>query len=610
MAAPENDDKPALSPLDAEREKLRKAGYNETEISQILVARALGSPGHSADAPTGQGVLSGTLSSVMAIGSYARGTAFTIRNDLATIFDRTAFASARVGAAVMLVFKVAVISVLAYAGWQEWRQHIISATEIAESQARKIRAEECTARVEAAAKNMRLSDLENGIYSNEELARDCDANYAHRKALEAACSAKLNAIVDVISTLSADEFKAKIDEHKKVCAITDADREAANARIAVIEKERKQRVAELSDQMLVTVKAKEQFDAGHYDEAYKLANDNAIAANALETKTQHKPGDLTAIALGELSWYGLFAHQYAQALEASERSLKLKASLNAETNHAHALMLLGRTAEAKAIYLAHKGEPIEDKTWEKVISDDFDKLRHAGITDPLMAEIEAALVSFSQPSASMRQLAPLPAPIDPRPPVTLPEEKTSPPEKTMAAVVTDQLTLRAQPDKSAEAIVVLNKGTQVEVISTDENGWRQVRLSDRGTSFEGYVNGKYLTSDLSATPQPVILTEPTDRDKAPSYCGHENAPIEFVICSNSDLASQDGAMEKSYRLLLVRIKEPDALRMSQRKWNLDRRSNCNVASDWRPARQIPADLVQCVFKITEARTRDLRAGRY
>src|ERR1700682_4778501 len=115
MAPPEHDDKPASSPLDAEREKLRKAGYNETEMSQILVARALGSSGPAA-APTSQGVLSGTLNSVLAIGSYARGTVFTIRHDLATIFDATALASARVGAAVILVFKVAVISVLAFAG--------------------------------------------------------------------------------------------------------------------------------------------------------------------------------------------------------------------------------------------------------------------------------------------------------------------------------------------------------------------------------------------------------------------------------------------------------------------------------------------------------------
>lgn len=212
---------------------------------------------------------------------------------------------------------------LAYAGWQEWRQHIISATEIAESQARKIKAEECTDRVESAAKNMRMSDLENGIYSNEELARDCDPNYAHRKALEAKCSAKLNTILDSISTSSGDELKAKIDEHKKTCAITDADREVASAKIAAYETQRKQTIDEISSQIVGLLKAREQFAAGHYDEPYKLANDNAIAAAALDNKTQPKLGDLTADSLGEVSWYTLFARQYARALDASERSLSL-----------------------------------------------------------------------------------------------------------------------------------------------------------------------------------------------------------------------------------------------------------------------------------------------
>jgi uncharacterized protein YecT (DUF1311 family) len=181
----------------------------------------------------------------------------------------------------------------------------------------------------------------------------------------------------------------------------------------------------------------------------------------------------------------------------------------------------------------------------------------------------------------------------------------------MAAVMSDQLTLRTQPDKSAEAIVVLNQGACVEVINTDANGWSQVQLSGQGTTFKGYVNGKYLTTILFFFPTPpVMLTEPTDLDEIPSYCGHANAPMKFVICSNSDLALQDSAMEKSYHILLARVSDPDALRSSQRQSNVDRRQKCNVPSSGRPARQIPPDLVQCVFKMTEARKSDLRAGRY
>jgi hypothetical protein len=42
------------------------------------------------------------------------------------------------------------------------------------------------------------------------------------------------------------------------------------------------------------------------------------------------------------------------------------------------------STEAKAIYLAHKGEALNGKKWEELIFEDFDKLRKAGITSPLM----------------------------------------------------------------------------------------------------------------------------------------------------------------------------------------------------------------------------------
>jgi len=46
------------------------------------------------------------------------------------------------------------------------------------------------------------------------------------------------------------------------------------------------------------------------------------------------------------------------------------------------------STEAKAIYLAHKGEALNGKKWEELIFEDFDKLRKAGITSPLMDEVE------------------------------------------------------------------------------------------------------------------------------------------------------------------------------------------------------------------------------
>jgi len=115
--------------------------------------------------------------------------------------------------------------------------------------------------------------------------------------------------------------------------------------------------------------------------------------------------------LTQLSWYALFARHYAEALDAAERSIKLKTSLVPETNRAHALMMLGRAAEAKSIYLAHKGEPLNGKKWEEIIADDFAKLRKAGIESPLMAEIETA---FKPPPPAALSLPLIVEPCDPK----------------------------------------------------------------------------------------------------------------------------------------------------------------------------------------------------
>jgi hypothetical protein len=52
-------------------------------------------------------------------------------------------------------------------------------------------------------------------------------------------------------------------------------------------------------------------------------------------------------------------------------------------------MFLGRAAEARAIYLQHRGQTTQnDKIWEKAVLDDFAEMRKAGLKHPLMDEIE------------------------------------------------------------------------------------------------------------------------------------------------------------------------------------------------------------------------------
>jgi hypothetical protein len=68
--------------------------------------------------------------------------------------------------------------------------------------------------------------------------------------------------------------------------------------------------------------------------------------------------------------------------------------LGIETNRAHALMFMGHDEEAKALYLAHKGEPVSEadkKLWEQAIAEDFAEFRKAGLTPPMMDDIEKEL---------------------------------------------------------------------------------------------------------------------------------------------------------------------------------------------------------------------------
>jgi Novel STAND NTPase 1 len=114
-----------------------------------------------------------------------------------------------------------------------------------------------------------------------------------------------------------------------------------------------------------------------------------------ETKTDGKPGNATAAALGELSWQQLYAGAPNKALAAAERALSIVPNVAwIEISRAHALMFLHRREEALALYIAHKDKPIaanDDKSWQKAIAEDFEEFRKARLGRPLMAEIEKML---------------------------------------------------------------------------------------------------------------------------------------------------------------------------------------------------------------------------
>ena len=101
------------------------------------------------------------------------------------------------------------------------------------------------------------------------------------------------------------------------------------------------------------------------------------------------------MALNGVIWFAIFAKDYTKALSVADRAHTLfPDNLGIETNRAHALMFIGRDEEPKTLYLAHKKEPVSgeiSKLWEQVIADDFAAFRKAGLTHPMMADIEKEL---------------------------------------------------------------------------------------------------------------------------------------------------------------------------------------------------------------------------
>ena len=71
MMTPAAPDPPTAAPLDAERARLRGAGYTDAEISHILTQREIGTSSPQT-AGSGQGVMSNVLSSIVAVASHAR----------------------------------------------------------------------------------------------------------------------------------------------------------------------------------------------------------------------------------------------------------------------------------------------------------------------------------------------------------------------------------------------------------------------------------------------------------------------------------------------------------------------------------------------------------
>jgi len=206
--------------------------------------------------------------------------------------------------------------------------------------------------------------------SNATKAREWFEKAAAKDVAEA--MTKLGIIYETGSDVAQDFAKAR-EWYEKAAAKGDADAKMALEQLPILEAE----------------------SAGRYDEALRLEEALAVKVEAVETKRDGRPGEQTARTLSGVIGFALFTKDFTKALTVAERAHALfPDDTGIESNRAHALMFLGHDEEAKALYLAHKKEPVSgeiNKLWEQVIADDFAEFRKAGLTHPMMADIEKEL---------------------------------------------------------------------------------------------------------------------------------------------------------------------------------------------------------------------------
>lgn len=135
---------PEPRPLDARRAQLRTQGYTDDEISRAFADEIRQSsqpqPQSAAANSTvtggvaGQGVMSGVLNNLSVAMALATGFLPSIATDVTNLIGGDSL-HVRSKAGVYLAVKLALVTVIGFAIYQEYQQHIISNTEIAKQQA-------------------------------------------------------------------------------------------------------------------------------------------------------------------------------------------------------------------------------------------------------------------------------------------------------------------------------------------------------------------------------------------------------------------------------------------------------------------------------------------
>ena len=136
---------------------------------------------------------------------------------------------------------------------------------------------------------------------------------------------------------------------------------------------------------------------GKLDEALKAYRDGLAIAERLAAADRsntlwQRDLQYSIGRIGGIAWNFVLARNFVTALDAADQAISLAPykKIWLYRNRAHALMFLDRVDEARALYLKYRGQQnvFGNKSWEIGILEGFALLQKAGLTHPLMAEIE------------------------------------------------------------------------------------------------------------------------------------------------------------------------------------------------------------------------------
>ena len=289
----------------------------------------------------------------------------------------------------------------------------------------------CNARMEQLKQNVSSDDLiaGGGIKSGSRTARmleaydkDCNrlpnesasatrearapANMEHAKTCDEQFKALLNEIqhnIDANNFDALDKMSDRLVANRSECPMTDAQREEGRVLgQAVAAKLEAKTKADREALLAVRAKARAAIGAEDWQEAYELS---LLYAKAAEPFERDHPGRLTEESLAIQALGALFTHRFEAARSAAERAYGIRHTSVMRLAQANALLLLGRTDEAKSIFRAGTDDesPAE---WNRSLSENLKTLRSLGLPQPVLNEIEKVLSNASPAEVTTTPPAP------------------------------------------------------------------------------------------------------------------------------------------------------------------------------------------------------------